>query len=155
MFVPVPTILDFTRFNQKLFEACEKDAQRNHYVKNIPMETLFHEDLEAMHTLPNVPYEVFLLEPITCDNYAKIHFDGNTYSTSPKYARDEVYIKATSDYVIILNQKYEKVVIHPHLYGKGLESMDWLPYLELMLHRPGAIKYTSFIIIFLITGKNI
>lgn len=144
MFVPVPTILDFTQFNQRLFEACEKDAQRRHYIKNTLIETLFYEDLEAMNLLPDTPYEVFLMEPRICDNYAKVRFDGNIYSTSPEYARDEVYIKATSDSVVILNQKYEKVVTHPRLYGKGLESMDWLPYLKLMSQRPGAIKYTSF-----------
>lgn len=144
MFVPVPTILDFSAFNQKLYEACDKDADRNHYEKNILIQTLFQDDMEAMKSLPAVPYEVFLLEPRTCDNYARVHFDGNTYSTSPKYARDTVYIKATSDKVVILNQQYGKVVEHRRLYGKGLDSMDWLPYIELMSHRPGAMKYTTF-----------
>jgi len=144
IFVPVPTILDFYSFNQKLFEICDKDAERNHYEKNILIETLFQEDITAMKPLPKVPYEVFLLEPRACDNYAKVHFDSNTYSTSPQYARDTVYIKATSEKVIILNQKYEKVVEHRRLYGKGLNSMDWLPYIELISRRPAAMKYTTF-----------
>lgn len=144
MFVPVPTILDFSAFNQKLYEACDKDAARNHYEKKVLIETLFQEDMESMKSLPAVPYEVFLLEPRTCDNYAKVHFDGNTYSTSSKYARNTVYTKATSDKAIILNQQYKKVVEHRCLYGKGLDSMDWLPYIELMSHRPGAMKYTTF-----------
>ncbi len=38
MFVPVPTILDFNQFNKGLFEICEKDAKRNHYVKNVSMK---------------------------------------------------------------------------------------------------------------------
>ena len=33
MFVPVPTILDFNRFNERLFNSCYKDMQREHYVK--------------------------------------------------------------------------------------------------------------------------
>lgn len=33
---------------------------------------------------------------------------------------------------------------HPRLYGKGKESMNWLPYIDLMSKRPAAIKYTEF-----------
>lgn len=144
MFVPIPTILDFKSFNTKLYEACEKDGNRKHYKKDICINTLFEEELKYMRELPDKAYEVFILEPRTCDNYGKIHFDNNTYSVSPKYARGHVYVKASSDTITILNNNYEKVVEHSRLYGKGKESMDWLPYLELMSHRPGAIKYTSF-----------
>lgn len=90
MFVPVPTILDFSMFNKELFEACNKDAKRNHYVKNIPIESLFHEDLEQMTPLNEVPYEIFLIEPSKADNYAKVTFDKNLYSSSPKYAQENV-----------------------------------------------------------------
>ena len=33
---------------------------------------------------------------------------------------------------------------HPGLYGNGLESMKWLPYIDLMSRRPAAMKYTEF-----------
>lgn len=144
MFVPVPTITDFDSFNTKLFEVCEKDGERNHYKKDKCINALFEEDIAQMKDLPNVPYEVFLLEPRICDNYGKIHFDNNTYSVSPKYVRGEVYVKVTSDTVTLLNKNYEKIVSHSRLYGKGKEAMNWLPYLELMSHRPGAMKYTNF-----------
>nr|WP_288684404.1 hypothetical protein [uncultured Anaerobutyricum sp.] len=32
-------------------------------------------------------------------DYAKVTFDNNRYSSSPKYARENVYIKASSDKV--------------------------------------------------------
>ena len=89
-------------------------------------------------------YELFLLEPRTCDNYGKIHFDCNTYSVSPKYARSSVYVKATSNAVYLLDKSYETIISHDRLYGKGKEAMNWLPYWELMSHCPGALKYTSF-----------
>lgn len=144
MFVPVPTILDFSEFNTKLYECCEKDAERNHYVKNIPINQLFLEDLNSMKPLNEIPYDVFILEPRKTDNYAKVIFDSNLYSTSPKYAQDTVYVKATSDKVTILNQSYEVIMEHPRLYGKGMESMKWIPYIELMSKRPTALKYTTF-----------
>ena len=144
MFVPVPTILDFSQFNNNLYDACEKDAKRNHYVKNIPIENLFQEDLQDMIPLNEVPYEIFLIEPRKTDNYAKISFDNNLYSSSPRYAQENVYVKVSSDKVWILNQSYEVIMEHKRLYGKGLESMKWLPYIDLMSRRPGALKYTTF-----------
>lgn len=144
MFVPVPTILDFSLFNNNLFDVCEKDAKRNHYMKNVPIEKLFAEDLDNMILLNKVPYDIFLFEPRRANNYAKVSFDNNIYSSSPKYAQENVYVKASSDRVWILNQSYEVIMEHQRLYGKGLESMKWLPYIDLMSKRPGAIKYTSF-----------
>lgn len=64
MFVPIPAILDFNQFNQSLFIACEKDAKREHYAKNISIESLFQEDLQEMLTINPVVYEIFLLEPV-------------------------------------------------------------------------------------------
>ena len=144
MFVPFPTLLDFNTFNQSLFNACEKDAKREHYIKKMSIETLFQEDIQEMLPLNEIPYEIFILEPRKTDNYAKVTFDNNLYSTSPKYAKEEVYIKASSDKVWILNNCYEVIMEHPRLYGKGKESMNWLPYIDLMSKRPAAIKYTEF-----------
>lgn len=144
MFVPVPTILDFSLFNKELFEACNQDAKRNHYVKNVPIDTLFHEDLAQMIPINEVPYDIYLLEPRKADNYAKVTFDNNRYSSSPRYAQETVYVKASSDRVWLLSECYEVIMEHPRLYGNGLESMKWLPYIELMSKRPGAMKYTTF-----------
>ena len=100
--------------------------------------------------------KIFLIEPRKTDNYAKVTFDKNLYSSSPKYAQENVSIKASSDKVWILNQSYEIIMEHPRLYGNGLESMNWLPYIDLMSRRPGAMKYTTFFIrSCLITGRNI
>ncbi len=144
MFVPIPTILDFNQFNQSLFIACEKDARREHYAKKISIESLFQEDLQEMLTINPVAYEIFLLEPRKTDNYAKVTFDNNLYSFSQRYAKENVYVKASSDKVWILNDSYEVIMEHPRLYGNGLESMKWLPYIDLMSRRPAAMKYTEF-----------
>ena len=144
MFVPIPTILDFNQFNQSLFIACEKDAKREHYAKKISIESLFQEDLQEMLTINPAVYEIFLLEPRKTDNYAKVTFDNNLYSSSQRYAKENVYVKASSDKVWILNDSYELIMEHPGLYGNGLESMKWLPYIDLMSRRPAAMKYTEF-----------
>lgn len=144
MFVPVPTILDFELFNKKLFKICEKDAKRVHYFKKKPIIELFEEDKASMIPINEIPFNVNSLVSRIADKYAKVTFKNNLYSSSPKYAKETVYVKATSDTVTILNKDYKVIETHPRLYGNGLESMKWLPYLELLSRRPMAFKYTKF-----------
>lgn len=40
--------------------------------------------------------------------------------------------------------EHEVIMEHDRLYGNGLESMNWLPYINLMSKRPTAMKYTEF-----------
>lgn len=144
MFVPIPTILDFIEFNKELFIRCDKDGERGHYVKGDSINYLFQEELIEMVVLNKIPYEVFLLETRIADNWAKVSFSSNKYSTSPQYNNQTVYLKITSSTVIVMTPSYEVIVEHPRIYGKGEESMIWLPYLTLMSRKPMAIKYTSF-----------
>lgn len=144
LFVPVPTILDFEQFNQSLFQSCDKDAQRSHYVKEELICQLFSEEKKDMLPLNPIPFEVFSFGSRIADKYGKVSFDSNQYSSSPSYAKNTVYVKATSDRILLLNESYELIMEHQRLYGKGKESMKWLPYIELMAKRPTALKYTAF-----------
>lgn len=36
------------------------------------------------------------------------------------------------------------IMEHKRLYGNGLESINWLLYIDLMSKRPAAMKYTEF-----------
>jgi len=144
LFVPVPTIVDFNQFNNHLFECSQKDMERKHYVKERLIKTLFEEDKEAMLTLNLVPFEVCRFKTAITDKYGKVMFECNHYSSSPKFARESVYIKASSDKVTVMDKDYNVIVTHPRLYGSGGDSMQWLPYIALMSKRPNALKYTGF-----------
>lgn len=72
-----------------------------------------------MIPLNKIPFEIYgFAARIT---YAKVSYK-NLYS-SPKYARNTVYIKATIDRIFILNKSYELIMEHTRLYGRGKESM--------------------------------
>jgi transposase len=144
MFVPIPTILDFNQFNKKLFECCEKDMQREHYIKGQLISKLFDADRQAMLPLNPIDFKVSRFQMAKADKYGKVMFETNRYSSSPNLAQENVYLEITSDTVTILNTKYKPVVSHRRLYGKDGESMDWLPYISLMAKRPTALKYTGF-----------
>ena len=55
----------------------------------------------------------------------------------------QVTIKAGAYDVEILDEDYNHIITHRRLYGDKKESMEWIPYLELMSRRPTALKYTG------------
>ena len=144
MLVPIPRFNDLREFNKGLLRRCDKDMQRKHYKKGRTIAEFFEMDKTAMNPLPNVPFEIYKLESAKADKYGKVRFDNGLYSSSPSSAGQEVWVKATADEVIIMNQEYQEVVAHDRLYGRQKESMKWSPYLALMAKRPRALKYTEF-----------
>lgn len=142
--VPIPEFDDLAAFNLKLLKMCDADMNRKHYKKPNLICALFTEDKVAMDNLPEVPFEVYRLEPVKADKYGKVRFENKLYSSSPEYAGKNLWLKAGAYNVEVMNQEYQTVVKHPRLYGQQSESMVWGPYLKLMSRRPAALKYTGF-----------
>ena len=145
LLVPIPEFNDLNEFNKILLGRCMKDMKRVHYKKDKTIRELLEEEKKTMLTLPDKPYEVCRLEKAKTDKYGKLKFDKRyTYSSSPAFTEKQVWIKATADKVIILNEEYNIITSHDRLYGNQKESMNWYPYLSLMAKRPNALKYTGF-----------
>lgn len=144
-FVPIPQFNDLSEYNKQLFHKADKDMNRKHYKKYEYIYALFERDKLSMRKLPENCFEVFRLEKAKADLYGKVKVDGRyTYSVSPTYARQEIWLKITHDKVHMLNESYRTIITHDRMYGSQTESMNWLPYLELMAKRPNALKYTTF-----------
>lgn len=145
LLVPVPQADDLKTFNRQLLEKCDHDMQRSHYKKGLLVRELFTEDQKAFHPLPAVTYDESELKRVRTNSYAKFTLDGrHTYSTAPRYARNEVLIRVTAHDVYVLDENYREIIRHPRLYGdENKESMDWLPYLTQLSRRPAALKYTG------------
>ena len=142
--VPVPEFKDISEYNTKLLKKCDSDMNRKHYMKLEYIDTLYEEDKASMGSLPEVPFDVYRLELVKADKYAKVRYENRLYSSSPEYAGRDLWIKAGAITIEVMNQKYETIVTHPRLYGEQRESMIWTPYLKLMAKRPTALKYTGF-----------
>jgi hypothetical protein len=117
---------------------------REHYKKDIAIAKLFEEDRQALLSLPKVPFDICRLEKAKADNYGKVKFDGKVYSSSPEFAGKQVWVKAGSNTIEVMDEDYHTIMTHPRLYGTQKESMRWEPYLDLMAKRPTALKYTGF-----------
>jgi len=144
LLVPIPEFDSIDQYNQMLLTRCDEDMFRDHYRLKKPIHVLFQEDLEAMESLPDFPFEVARYESVVADNYGKIRLEGKTYSASPNYAKQPLWIKIGAFTVEVLNANYECIARHERLYGDQNESMIWGPYLDLMSKRPTALKYTGF-----------
>jgi transposase len=144
LLVPRPVIDDFKAFNAELLVRCDTDMNRPHYHKKVSIKSLFEADYHACHPLPSNAFDIGKLVIAKTDNYGKIQFESNRYSVSPLLTRQTVYLKITSDSVVIMDEDYTIIVTHERMYEKGQDVMNWLPYLSLMAKRPMALKYTTF-----------
>ena len=144
MLVPIPEFDDIREFNRQLLKECDADMERHHYKKSGTIAELFAEDQEALHLLPQVPFEVYRLELAKADNYGKVKYDNRVYSSSPDFAKRQIWVKVGAHELILLDEDYREIIRHARLYGDLKESMKWVPYLELMAKRPRSLQYTGF-----------
>ncbi len=142
--VPIPEVNDLKAFNIELLKISESDMERKHYKSERTIKDIFVEDKKTMLTLNKIEFEVSKIEFVKANKYGKVQLDKKTYSVSPDYAEESLIIKATYEKVIVLDRDYKEIITHERLYGNRQESMNWIPYLQLMAKRPRAIKYTKF-----------
>ncbi|MBO0996136.1 Mu transposase domain-containing protein [Bacillus sp. SD088] len=143
-FLPERRVFQLDELNAKLWEEAEKDRLRPHYEKKEKISQLFEEDKHAFLHLPAKEYSCVRYETLKADKYGFVQVDTKKYSTSPRYAKQEVLVAITYNQVTILTDEYEKIVNHNRIYGDVSKSMIWQPYLSLMARRPTALKYTTF-----------
>ena len=146
MLVPVPKFEKITEFNKDLLIQCEEDAKREHYRKEGTIEGLHKEDVQALLELPKEALETSKYITLKTNGYGKFLLNNglHEYSVAPKYANQYVLVKLTAFHVIVLDESHREIVRHERLYGNyKQQSMQWLPYLNLLARRPGALKYTG------------
>lgn len=141
--LPENTILDLDQFNQTLWKLAEDDRDRSHYEKDILQSILYEEDKEHWLVLPEKEFECARYQDVKADKYGMVSIDKKQYSTTPRFAKQQVSVCITYNMVLILNKNNEVIVRHPRLYGIRRKSMIWQPYLDLLSRRPRAIKYSS------------
>lgn len=143
--VPIPKVPDLNKFNEYLFQVCDKDMERKHYQKKDMINDLFELDKQALLPLPEKRFKVTRLEKVKTDNYSFARFENNRYSTAPQYNRCEMWLEISADEIRILNEKYEEVKVHERHYEMAESPIiDWTAYLPAITRKPNAFKYTSF-----------
>ena len=146
MLVPVPRFENLSEFNKDLLIQCEEDAKREHYRKEGTIEEHYKDDAAALLELPKVAFETSKYITVKTNGYGRFLLNKglHEYSAAPKYANAHVLVKLTAFHVIVLDESHREIVRHERLYGNHKQqSMQWLPYLNQLARRPGALKYTG------------
>lgn len=143
VFVPIPTITSFEEFNEKLWEWCEKDAQRVHYKKELTIRELWEEERKELLVLPEYEFPIFRYETLSVNKCGFATIDTNKYGLAPTLGGETVQAKIYFDRVEFY---YERQLIgkHRRSYGRNEEIYDWRHYVGVLLKKPGAVEHTRF-----------
>ena len=143
--LPPPEINDLSAFNAKLLEDCMADLEREHYIKKESIIELFKVEQEALVPLPREKFRVFTLEKVKTDKYSFIQFDRNRYSTSPEYAKCEMWLEIGATELRVLNEKYEHIVTHERRYGREIDPViDFENYMGALSRKPRAFLSSPY-----------
>ena len=143
--LPPPRIDDLETFNRELLDQCTADLEREHYVKKEQINVLFTAEQEALIPLPRERFRVFTLEKAKTDDYSFIRFDSRRYSTSPEYAKCEMWLEIGASEIRVLNSKYELVVTHERKYGRDFEpTIDFENYVGALSRKPRAFLQSPY-----------
>ncbi len=142
-FVPVPKISSFEDFNQNLWVWCEKDAQREHYVKKVSIEELWQEDAENLLAMPQHPYQVFRYSSLKVNKTGFAMVDTNKYGLSPALVGETVQAKIYYDRVEFF---YDHQLVGQFMrsYKKNDEIYDWTQYVSTLCKKPRAVENARF-----------
>jgi hypothetical protein len=143
--LPPPEIVDLERFNAELLEKCSNDLKREHYVKKEEIANLFSAEQEALIPLPSEGFRVFTLEKVKTDKYSFIHYEHNRYSTSPEYAKCEMWLEVGAASLRVLNSKYEHIATHERIYGRESQPViNFENYIGELSRKPRAFLSSPY-----------
>ena len=143
--LPPPEINDLEAFNIELLNSCMEDLKREHYVKGTQINELFAAEQEGLIELPRERFRVFTLEKVKTDKYSFIQHDNNRYSTSPEYAKCEMWLEIGAYELRVLNGKYEHVVTHERKHGRESQPViDFGNYIGELSRKPRAFLSSPY-----------
>jgi hypothetical protein len=95
--------------------------------------------------LPAERFRVFTLEKVKTDKYSFVHYDKNRYSTSPEYAKCEMWVEIGAYELRILNCQYEHISTHERKYGREeLPSIEFENYIGELSRKPRAFLNSPY-----------
>jgi len=143
--LPPPEIKDLETYNAKLLMKCMEDLKREHYVKGEKINELFATEQEALIPLPRETFRVFTLEKVKTDKYSFIQYDSNRYSTSPEYAKCEMWLEIGAYELRVLNSRYEHIVTHERKYEReSSPTIDFENYIGELSRKPRAFLSSPY-----------
>ncbi len=113
---------------------------RRHPTRQMSVGEVFERERQALQPLPQQPFDCCRHVEVQANQLSLVHFETNRYSVPVAWAHEKLVLKAYVDRVEIWHGT-QPVARHRRLYGRNEESLDLDHYLDLLLQKPGALKY--------------
>lgn len=130
---------NYAALNEQLALFCVKEAEKAHYRRGIPIKELFKEDLAAMLSLPQEPFDAHSWSEATVTKDCRANFEGNEYQLD-LVPGTKVLIKRYWNRLIFHTQRGVVVSEFKRSYGNRKDNIDWTVELKMLCERPSAFN---------------
>lgn len=141
---PAPVIDSLEHLSEILEKHLEKDRERIHYEKQVPIQELLEEEYQYLLALPDEDYPVFKEETTKANKYGEIIIDNTKIHIPKGYNFGQLHVvkywdqfKVISPYGEILHSDYR-----PYM-NKG-RKIPWASILRSWLSKPRVVTYSRY-----------
>lgn len=138
--VPVPVADDFPSLNDILIRRCQEDLARCARGQDATNAERLAGQLPALLPVPSPPFDPSRIVPTRVNSLSLVRFDTNSYSVPVRYAHQRVTLRAGIETVRI-ECDGRWIAEHHREWGRHQTVFDWVHYLRLLEHKPGALDY--------------
>ena len=128
-FLPVRRFIDIDDGNEKLLLWCMEKGKRIHgTTKRVPLEVFDEVEREALHPLPEKPFEICEWKGCKLHPDCHVVFDGSYYSSPHRLIGKKLWVRATTKEVRIFYE-HKQMAMHLRAKRKGerVTLQDHLP----------------------------
>lgn len=140
-FTPRRKVDSLAELNRRLIQELEQAAQTRPHPDD-PSQTVWERFLQERVLLrPLAPrFHGYVERELRADSTCLVHVDRNTYSVDSRYAQRHVTARLFADRIQVYAQS-ELIADHPRLFGRDKTQYDPWHYLDLLAHKPGALRH--------------
>lgn len=137
--VPVPEFPDLAAYNAYLLDCCARDDQRVMAGRSETVAAAWEREKPALNPLPNQPFDTDVVSRAVVDSHGRVRVANNKYSVPIGLHGLTVEARLGAREVRCVHDGRE-VARHERLTGIGGQSLKLDHYLDLIAHRPGALR---------------
>jgi transposase len=138
--VPVPATDDFPSLNDILMIRCHEDLTRCARGRSATNAERLAGQLPAFLPVPATPFDPSQVVSSRVNSLSLVRFDTNSYSVPVRYAHQRVTLRAGIE-TLRIECDGRRIAEHRREWGRHQTVFDWVHYLRLLEHKPGALDY--------------
>lgn len=137
--VPVPGVADFDELNRLLRDACAEDDLRTIDERSRSIIEDWEQERAELLPLPAEPFDCSEVARPRVDSKSRIRVRRNFYSVPVRLVGHRVEARVSARRVTAVHDG-KTVAEHDRLHGRSQQSLELDHYIELLQHKPGALR---------------